>query len=293
MFRGAINNFKCVGRRCYYTSKKEKNSNIGTLILFGVPAAITFYLGVWQTRRYFWKIDQIEKRKGKLNSEPTVFNVEMIKDVDEMDSNNYKKIILTGCFDYESEIVVGLRKSPFDKRERTPALAAQNGFYILTPFITDKGVTVIVNRGWVPRSLYQERKKNNITAKRDLKMTTIQAIVRPTETLNDPLAKSALAQDDWYIAMEMKSLSENFGLSNQTNMLCDQIDVDQSSRYQDNSSATFENPQKVQPNDHLDFYVLPITHLGYVATWFGMCAWIVGSGIYTHRKGFKFLKIKK
>lgn len=40
------------------------------LALFGSLVAGTTCLGIWQTQRYFWKIDQVTQRKEGLEKEP-------------------------------------------------------------------------------------------------------------------------------------------------------------------------------------------------------------------------------
>ena len=44
-------------------------STLGTLF-FGSLCASTFGLGVWQSQRYFEKIDQVEQRKVELSADP-------------------------------------------------------------------------------------------------------------------------------------------------------------------------------------------------------------------------------
>lgn len=61
-------------------------------LMFGVPAAITFYLGVWQvllhyfvltitilqTQRYNWKVELIETREKRMDADPIPFKQEML-----------------------------------------------------------------------------------------------------------------------------------------------------------------------------------------------------------------------
>ena len=146
--------------------KKEPFISITQLLFFGIPAITTFCLGIWQTRRYMWKKDQIKLREKTLAEEPIPYNPkEMLKisPIEEPETSSstpsihakneedydpispakdeylHRIVSLEGYFDYSNEIVVGLRKSPLTKRLDLPTSMGEMGFFIITPFILNDG----------------------------------------------------------------------------------------------------------------------------------------------------------
>ncbi len=58
----------------------------------------------------------------------------------EIDSNYlYKRVTLTGRFDFEHQVLIGLRSAPEAKRvtaETGKSPSSEQGFHVITPFIT-------------------------------------------------------------------------------------------------------------------------------------------------------------
>lgn len=131
------------------SSQEAQRRSIWSKMLLFVPGAITFGLGTWQIFRRQEKIKTLEYQKGRLEMEPlkcdgTALATEM------MDSLEFRKVQCKGVFDEKSSILVG-------PRSRSISGVTENGYYLITPLKTipeNSGSlqTILVNRGWVPRS---------------------------------------------------------------------------------------------------------------------------------------------
>ena len=93
------------------------------VVLFGIPIATTFGLGMWQAQRLQWKRGLIEEVKKNMAAEPLE-----IKDVaaveKHLDKEKYRSIRLTGQFDHKSEVQIG---------PRPPITGGGVGYLIITP----------------------------------------------------------------------------------------------------------------------------------------------------------------
>ena len=54
------------------------------------------------------------------------------------DAQEWRQVTATGTYDASRQVLV--RKRPMD---------GQNGFWVVTPLVTDSGAVLVVNRGWV------------------------------------------------------------------------------------------------------------------------------------------------
>ena len=107
-------------------------------IFFPSLCAITFTLGTWQTKRYFEKIDLVQKRKDDLSLDPLLFDQwrRLNHDGSISNSNNddggggaslgsnsrisggaettisYRRVIIQGKFDHTNSVLIGPRGPP-------------------------------------------------------------------------------------------------------------------------------------------------------------------------------------
>ncbi len=110
--------------------------------------------------------------------------------------------------------------------------------------------------------------------------TSIIGVIRPPEENRDPLSDSARAQDNWFVAMDANEIGKF--MKEDISLIVDQIASNPLSNSM--QQPTLEEPLMVEKHDHLLFYVLPSTHVGYMVTWYGLCAWIVGTGLYMRKR---------
>jgi surfeit locus 1 family protein len=138
--------------------------------LFGGLTAGTFGLGVWQTQRYFDKIQRTAQRTADLHAPPVPFSASS-----QSSQPSLRRLRLTGRYLHAAEVLVGPRGPPPGALPDKPGSSAQGlasgplGYYVLTPFLpdnqadktssdgttdkTDSHTAVWVNRGWVPRNM--------------------------------------------------------------------------------------------------------------------------------------------
>jgi len=143
-------------------------------------------LGVWQVKRLMWKTALIETVNARVSAPPVALDTgpggwpALNKTDDE-----YRRVRLSGHFLNDKEVQVY-------------ALTEQGaGYWIMTPFVTDRGATLFINRGYVPTALQspQTRPAGQVNGP-----TSVTGLVRLSETRgwlfsqpNDPVA------DRWYL----------------------------------------------------------------------------------------------
>lgn len=105
--------------------------------------AVLLWLGVWQMQRLAWKQGLTEQIRARLVAPPIDLASAHALFSRDPDAAEYTRVALKGHFLNAKEIhLYGLR----EKRA---------GWLILTPFSSEDGTTVLVNRGFVPRELKQ------------------------------------------------------------------------------------------------------------------------------------------
>uniref|UniRef100_A0AAY4AF06 SURF1-like protein n=1 Tax=Denticeps clupeoides TaxID=299321 RepID=A0AAY4AF06_9TELE len=120
-------------------------------LLLLIPVT-TFGLGTWQVRRREWKLKLIEELKNLTTAEP----VPLPNDLMELSSLEYRRVRVRGQYDHSKELYI-LPRSPVDpEREAREAgrlsSSTETGANVITPFYcTDLGITILVNRGYVPK----------------------------------------------------------------------------------------------------------------------------------------------
>lgn len=109
----------------------------------------TFGLGVWQTQRYFEKVEMLQKRDDDLSFVPVDFNewqTEKIvsKEGDESDGGrSYRRVRLQGKFQHVNEVLVGLRGPPAGALSATGPNSGRGGgmssgtqgYMVVTPLV--------------------------------------------------------------------------------------------------------------------------------------------------------------
>lgn len=102
-----------------------------------VALAVLLGLGSWQLDRREWKQQLVEARTQRAAA-PAIAYADIAADA-EPDALEYRPIRLTGRFD-------GSRALKLLSRTRD----GRAGFHVIAPLTADGGVTVLVDRGWVP-----------------------------------------------------------------------------------------------------------------------------------------------
>jgi len=110
----------------------------GVTVAAVIATAILIGLGVWQLERLQWKLALIAEVNGHMAAAPISLGEALKADADSM---QYRRVALSGRFDNAKEAYVF-----------TTGAAGEPVYHVLTPFLTDDGETLLVDRGFVPKS---------------------------------------------------------------------------------------------------------------------------------------------
>ncbi|KAH0955898.1 hypothetical protein HN011_006937 [Eciton burchellii] len=194
-------------RRNAYEGRKESIRLFGYSLL-SIPIA-AFALGTWQAKRRKWKLDLIETLKKRTTAEP----IDLPTDLDELKDKEFHQLKVKGKFLYEKEFLMGPRslvKNGEASNEKSGGLIStrsSTGYYVITPFkLEDRDMTIIVNRGWIP-------KKNRATFKKGNTITDsieITGIIRLTEKRPPLVPANAPAKGVWHYR-DLEMMAELLG----------------------------------------------------------------------------------
>lgn len=112
---------------------------IACAVMFGVLC----WLGAWQLERLQWKLNLIATVNEHLAAAPLSLDQVMAMTPDQA---QYRRVTLTGRFDHAKEAYV------FTMGEGGAPL-----YHVLTPFRTDNGKLLLVDRGAVPKDRFDPR----------------------------------------------------------------------------------------------------------------------------------------
>lgn len=247
----------------------------GGKAFFGGLCLGTFGLGCWQTRRYFEKVEEIEKREQEIEiGDPEALADNVTNDDLLVGKNNVrigKKVFVEGSFRYADEILVGPRGAPksagLKKGRKAQGMATNpQGYYVVAPLERrdDKGV-VLVKRGWVPESYVRK----NIPWHRPSGTVHVTAVVDECEkrTKFSPTEHPFLNKLIWF---DRKAVERGTNTSGKDPLLISQ--VTNNNDYDDSDDITKRFPLKASVDALKEFTITPEIHLSYAVTWFGLSA---------------------
>jgi surfeit locus 1 family protein len=230
------------------------------LAVLGVLGLLSFALlvalGTWQVERRAWKLDLIERVAARIHAAavPAPGPAEwpaVTKATDE-----YRPVQIVGSFLNERETL-------------TQATTGQGaGFWVMTPFRTDRGFTVLVNRGFVPgdRRDQSSRAAGNINAE-----TTVTGLLRITEPEGGFLRTNDPAAGRWY-SRDVVAIAAALGL-------------DATAPYFIDADAR-PNPGGL-PIGGLTVISFPNSHLVYAITWYGLALMVATALWYLAREEWR------
>ncbi|XP_067165240.1 surfeit locus protein 1 isoform X2 [Apteryx mantelli] len=173
-------------------------SEEGVLLKWGlllVPLT-TFCLGTWQVQRRKWKLDLIAQLASRLAAEP----IPLTLDPMELKELEYRPVKVRGHFDHSKELYILPRSLVDPEREAREAgrltSNPENGANVITPFYcTDLGVTILVNRGFVPKKKLkpETRLKGQIEDEID-----VTGVVRMSETRKPFVPENNIEKNRWH-----------------------------------------------------------------------------------------------
>lgn len=117
----------------YHLSSESTRSSQG-LWITAVCVLILLSLGTWQLYRLTWKTELIAQIQHSLKSDPTQGSVDL-------SPHPFQRVVLQGTL---------LHNFEFHWVSKT--LDGQLGYHLITPLVTEQGMWVLVDRGFVPKA---------------------------------------------------------------------------------------------------------------------------------------------
>ncbi|MBB4798818.1 surfeit locus 1 family protein [Brevundimonas bullata] len=195
-------------------------------------------LGVWQVQRLAWKQALIRQVDARIHAAPVAApppDQTITRQTDQ-----YRRVVVSGRFDHQHEALV---KAVTDLGP---------GYWVMTPLVTDRGFTVLINRGFVP----SERQKPAERAAAQVEgETTVVGLLRLTEPDGGFLRANDPAGDRWF-SRDVAGIAKARGLAGPV------------ASYFIDADAT-PNPGG-WPRGGLTVVRFANSHLIYALTWFGL-----------------------
>lgn len=228
---------------------------LAMLAVLGV-AALTA-LGIWQLERRVWKLQLIDLVEQRIHAAPVaVPGPAMWPRINAADAA-YLRVRASGRFLNDRETLV------------QAVTERGSGYWVITPFRTVQGFTVLVNRGFVAPDLRDPAKRTAGQIEGD---TVITGLVRMTEPKGGFLRTNDPAAGRWY-SRDVAAMAAMRGLSEVAPFF---IDAD----------AT-PHPGG-WPVGGLTVIAFPNNHLVYALTWFGLALMLIGAMAIVARDEWHF-----
>ncbi|KAJ1799582.1 surf-like protein [Coemansia sp. RSA 2399] len=238
------------------TEWKGKLYSWKSLLMCAVPL-IAFGLGTWQVQRLKWKLALLDEVNDRMHRRPIAFPLRVTQN--EIDQNEYRRVIVHGVFDHANEMFVGPR-----------SLEGEPGYIVVTPLVREDGSRILISRGWIRRDL-KDPKTRPLSQPAD--PLTIVAFVRRATAKNIFTPEPSPENNEWF-NIDLEIMSKH---AHTQQVLLDVIQPD--------SAATSIRSAKCGIPIGVPFQVdIRNNHLQYLITWYTLAAITSGMLFYTLRK---------
>ena len=196
-------------------------------------------LGVWQVERRSWKLDLIDRVDRRVAAPATAAPGPRAWPGISRDHDEYRHVRASGHFvDVRPVLVKALTE-------------LGSGYWVLAPFETEQGFSVLVNRGFVPGDL-AARVKDDAQGRQA--QSSVVGLLRITEPNGAFLRSNDPGQDRWY-SRDVVAIGTKLGVADLAPYF---IDADASL----NGAG--------RPVGGLTVVSFPNNHLIYAVTWFSL-----------------------
>ncbi|HEV2502617.1 MAG TPA: SURF1 family protein [Mesorhizobium sp.] len=202
--------------------------------------AILVGLGIWQVERREWKLDLIARVEQRIHAPAVAVPGPAEWSAVAAQSHEYSRVRLSGSY-------------LNDRETFTQAVTALGGgFWVMTPFRTDEGFIVLVNRGFVPPD-----RKAVATRRADLVegTTTVTGLLRISEPGGGFLRENDPNHDRWY-SRDVAAIAAARGLAGAAPFFVDADAI----------------AGDAWPRGGMTVVSFRNSHLVYALTWFGLAA---------------------
>ncbi|KAI9733374.1 MAG: surf-like protein [Cirrosporium novae-zelandiae] len=142
------------------TGKKHNKFGLAFLAIMPITA---FALGTWQVQRLDWKTKLVARFEDRLVREPLPLPRKI--DPNAISDFDYRRVYTTGHYRHDQEMLIGPRMHD-----------GNNGYLVVTPLEREgKGSTILVNRGWIPKKLKDQKDRPEGLPKSEV---TVQGLLR-------------------------------------------------------------------------------------------------------------------
>ena len=210
---------------------------IATLIL----TAVLIGLGVWQLERLQWKLALIAEVNGHMAAAPISLDQALKTDADRM---QYRRVALSGHLDNAKESYVF-----------TTGAGGEPVYHVITPFVTDEGRTMLVDRGFVPKERLDPKTRTPVEGD-----TRLVGVWRVPDAPGAFTPAPDMAHRIWY-ARDVESIAATDQIRLAAPVL---IEADAA-----------PNPGG-WPKGGQTVVSFRNEHLSYAITWFGLAAGLIG-----------------
>jgi surfeit locus 1 family protein len=218
------------------------------LLLGVIGVAGLSALGIWQLERRVWKLALIEQVDQRVHAAPVAAPAPADWPAVTAADEAYLRVRAAGIFLNDRETLV----------HATTELGS--GYWVLTPFRTDRGFTVLVNRGFVSpdQRAPASRRRGEIDGP-----TQVTGLLRLSEPKGGFLRKNDPEHDLWY-SRDVAAIGAARGLADLAPYFIDADAVGVG----------------VWPRGGLTVINFPNNHLVYAITWFSMALLLaIGIGV--------------
>jgi surfeit locus 1 family protein len=165
-----------------------------TLLALSILATLGFCaLGIWQLERRVWKLALIERVEARVHAVPIAPPPPREWPTLTREKAEYLRVSATGRFLPGHETLV------------RAITARGSGFWVMAPFRTDAGFTLLVNRGFIPPSSQAPAARADAGTRGE--PLTMTGLVRMTEPGGAFLRANAPDQNRWY-SRDVAALSQ-------------------------------------------------------------------------------------
>ena len=228
---------------------------VGVLALVGVAGLVA--LGMWQLERRVWKLALIERVEQRVHAAPVAAPGPAEWRTLTAANAEYRRVSVTGRFLDDRDTLV------------QAVTTLGGGFWVMTPFRTNEGFVVLVNRGFVPPNEREHTSRTGPTAPRWREAAVVApsaddvvtGLLRISEPQGGFLRANDPAANRWY-SRDVAAISQARGLTATAPYFID-------------AEATDAAAASV-PVPGLTVITFHNSHLLYAFTWFALALLVAG-----------------
>lgn len=200
-------------------------------------------LGFWQLERRTWKLSLIAQVEHRLSAAPVAAPGPAGWPRIGRDAA-YTRVALHGSYRHDRETLV------------QAVTNLGSGYWVLTPLVTDRGFTVLVNRGFVPPDHKARPPLSSVPV-------TVTGLLRISEPGGGFLRSNDVAGNRWY-SRDVSAIAARHGLGSVAPYFVDADSVSEPG----------------WPRGGLTVIAFANNHLQYALTWFAMAAMLAGVSLW-------------